>query len=190
MTEKPKLITTFHLTKDRMKIAYELHNPTTRDLYLLNRLYLTTPEWKMSPDVIYVHFMPEKRTVWVNKKLAEIPSGPLITSPVAPYVTPVRAGDKFREEVVVPLPITEYRQYNGEIHAEHDLSPLETYKEIYFSLGYYWRPEGTEEEETEVHGTPVIIPRPPRASPMEFGILDSERKQLDLNVKLRGGKLD
>lgn len=130
----------------------------------------------------------DQATVWVNKKLAEIPSGPLITSPVAPYVTPVRAGDKFREEVVVPIPITEYRQYNGEIHAEPDMTPLETYKEIYFSLGYYWRPEGTAEEEAEVHGTPVIIPRPPRASPMEFGILDSDRKQFDLNVKLRGGQ--
>ncbi len=188
MSEKLSLNTTFRLTKDHLKLVYVLDNPAKRDVYLLNRLYLTIPDWKMSPDVIYVHFIPETRTVWLNKELADIPSGALITSPVAPYVTAVRAGGRFREEVIIPLPMTEYRQYSGEIQAAPEKSPYEIYREVYFSLGYYWRPEGTTEEETEVHGIPVIIPHPPRATPIEFGTLNSEREQFELNVKLKGGK--
>jgi len=182
-----KLTTVFQFSKEKLKLVYEVHNPATRDVYLLNRLYLTLPEWKMTPDVIYVHFLPETRTIWLNKKLAEIPQGPLITSPVAPYVTPVRAGARFKEEIVLPLPLVEYRQYSGEIRAAADQSPFEMYQEVYFSLGYYWRPDGTKEEELEIQGTPVIMPRPPMGTPVEFGVVESARSRLDVPVQLRGG---
>jgi hypothetical protein len=105
-------------------------------------------------------------------------------------VTPVRAGARFKEEVALPLPLLEYRQYNGEMRAHPEQSPLEIYQEVYFSMGYYWRAEGTKEIEKEVNDTPVIMPQAPPGTPIEFGILDSERKRMDIPVELRGGKRD
>jgi len=188
MPEILKLSTTFQLAKEELKLTYEVHNTTRRDAYLLNRLYLTLPAWKMTPDVIYIHFLPDSKTVWLNKRLADIPPGAKINSLVAPYVTPIRAGAKFKEEVKLPVPLCEYRQYGGEIRAPVEQSPLDVYKEVYFSLGYYWRPAGTREEETEVQGTPVIMPRTPQGLPLEFGLVDSDRQRLAIPVQLQGGK--
>lgn len=169
-------------------LRYEVVNRDRRDLYLLNRLYRTTPEWDLSPDVIYVHLDLERRTVWLNKRIPDIPEGVLVNAPVAPFVTPVRAGESFREEVRIPLPIREYRQYGfhggGPSPRALKGEPREeTFGQVYFSLGYYWRMEGTEEEIRNIRGAEVVHPVAPAGSGFpEFGELESEVHRIELPV--------
>jgi hypothetical protein len=169
---------------DHLLLAYQVANADSRDVYLLNRLFRTLPEWKMTPDVVYVHFLTETKTVWLSKKLADIPQGVRITAPVAPFVTPVRAGATFREEVHIPLPVHEYRQYGGEAQVALKEAASQVYRQVYFTLGYYWRPPGTTEEPGVVNETPVIMPRTPFGQPLEFAQLQTDPKRLDIPVML------
>jgi hypothetical protein len=172
----------FRLTADHLVLAYEVVNPDTRDAYLLNRLYRQVPDWEMGPDVVYVHLDPTTETVWLNKKLADLPEGVAIYSPVAPFVTPLRAGSSFREEVKVPLPVRDYRQY-GRGLSDDDLTLVpRRYRQVWFTLGYYWAPEGTVEETHAIHGSEVVVPQAPPDRPVEFGLLQTDPVRLDLPV--------
>lgn len=171
---------TFTIADDHLVLRYRVNNSGPVDAYLLNRLYRTSPEWSMSPDVVYVEFEREKEIVWLSKRLADLPSGVDITAPVAPFVTPVRAGSSFTEDVHVPLPVEEYWQYPprglGEATRER------TYHGVYFTLGYYWRPDGTREETRDIHGSAAVIPRTPPGVRLEFGRLESKTLPLALPV--------
>jgi len=112
---------------------------------------------------------------------------------VAPFVTPVRAGSSFTEDVRVPLPIEEYLQYPPPDHQDRTGKTRDaTYHAVYFTLGYYWRPEGTREETREVQGEPVVMPRTPPGVPLQFGRLESKSMPAELPVLepvLRGEEL-
>lgn len=176
------LSTAFEVQPAHLVLRYEVTNHAARDAYLLNRLFRTTPQWNISPDVIYVHLEPETETVWLNKKLADIPSGVNVAAPVAPFVTPLRAGTLFRETVRVPLPVREYRQYSMGPPPDEKSATTRVYKYVYFTLGYYWRPEGTTEMTQVVQGSEVVMPRTPPGKPLEFGRLVTERYRLDIPV--------
>ena len=103
----------FEVAGQQLVLEYEVRNRGSRDVYLLNRLYRSTPAWQLGPDVVYVELVPGTRTVRLLKKLADLPSGVDVTAPVAPFVTPLRAGGTFRETVRVPLPVREHREYSG-----------------------------------------------------------------------------
>lgn len=184
MNASLKFTATFELKKDQLVLVYEVVNGDARDVYLLNRLYRTLPAWEMTANVIYIHFLPEKKTVWLSKKLADLPQGGTITAPVAPYVTPVRAGAVFRETVLIPLPVQEYRQYGGELLAGPGEPVKQVYQHVFFTLGYYWRPPDTIEVPGVVHDIPVVLPRTPAGLPLEFGQLQTEPKRLDIPVIL------
>jgi len=171
----------FKLQTNSLVLDYTVSNRASRDVYLLNRLYRTAPRWDMSPNLVYVHLDPTTETVWLNKKIADLPKGISVTSPVSPFVTPVRAGGVFREQVQVQLPIREYRQYNP--WAKHEGPPqARNFKQVYFTLGYYWRPEGTMEETRDIHEMPVIFPRTPPGKPLEFGQARTDLVRLDVPV--------
>jgi hypothetical protein len=169
---------TFTIADDHLVLRYRVNNSGPVDAYLLNRLYRTSPEWNLSPDVVYVELERAKETVWLSKRLADVPLN--VTAPVAPFVTPVRAGDSFTEDVRVPLPVEEYWEY-----PPRDLSDEtreQTYRAVYFTLGYYWRPDGTREETREIHGTAVVMPRTPPGVPLQFGRLESRTQALAIPV--------
>jgi hypothetical protein len=169
---------TFSFADDHLLLRYRVNNNGPVDAYLLNRLYRTTPEWSMSPDIVYVEFERRTETIWFSKRLADVP--PNVTAPVAPYVTPVRAGASFTEDVRVPLPVGEYQEYGPREPAAETRE--RTYHAAYFTLGYYWRPEGTREEARDVQGTPVVMPRTPPGVRLEFGRLDSKTWQAAIPV--------
>jgi hypothetical protein len=171
----------FTIEGDQLVLRYEVLNRDARDAYLLNRLYRTSPQWEMTPDVIYIHLDWNNVAVWLNKKLADLPPGARITAPMAPYVTPVRAGQAFREEVRIPLPVREYTQYGPSAPPpEGAQEQVRRFQSVYFTLGYYWRPEGTKEEIKEVQGSEVIIPRVPPGTALAFGELVSQRVALEI----------
>jgi hypothetical protein len=178
-----ELSTDFKLQENSLILDYKVSNHASRDVYLLNRLYRSIPEWDMSPNLVYIHLDPATKTVWLNKKIADLPSDFLVNVPVSPFVTTVRAGKVFREEVQVALPVREYRQYNpGARHVAP--RPAATFKQVYFTLGFYWRPEGTLEETREIHGTRVIFPHTPPGKPLEFGELHTDMVRLDIPALL------
>ncbi len=181
MSDTLDLSAAFTLQGNNLVLDYRVSNHATRDVYLLNRLYRTTPQWDMSPDLIYIHLDPTTETVWLNKKIANLPSGVLVNAPVSPFVTPVRAGASFHEQVHIRLPIREYREYG--LGPRHKGPPeARIFKQVYFTLGYYWRPEGTLEETRNIHGTPAILPRTPPGKPLEFGQARTDAVRLDIPV--------
>lgn len=174
----------FEVAGEHLVLDYEVRNGTPRDAYLLNRLYRSVPTLQIAPDVVYVELVPGSRTVRLFKKLADLPEGVTVTAPVAPFVTPLRAGGTFHETVRVPLPVREYLEYSmrgpqpaGEPHTA-------LFQNVSFTLGYYWKVEGTREETRQIQGTQVVMPIGPRDKRPEFGLLESGPVRLDVSVVL------
>lgn len=176
------LQTDFRITQKELILRYTVTNPTSGDAYLLNRLYRTAPLRQMSADIIYIHIDAKNETVWLNKKLADLPTGVRVATPVAPYVTPLRAGSSFEETVHIPLPVQEWQEYIvPKPEAEEELK-VRIFKHVYFTLGYYWKAEGTIEEIRDIHGSKVVFPRTPFDAKVEFGLLQSDLVKMDIPV--------
>lgn len=173
----------FKLDAQHLVLEYEVRNQGASDAYLLNRLFQSAPEWKMTPDIIYVQFHRPSETIVLSKKIAELPEGKRVTSPVAPFVTPLRAGSSFKEKVQIPLPVKEYLQYPSGTGAEATERRKLTYKFVQFRLGYYWKPEGTTEDVRDISGTEVVMPRTPPGKPLTFGTLETPSTRLDVPVE-------
>jgi hypothetical protein len=184
MNDSLQLSASFKIEGNDLVLDYEVSNRSARDAYLLNRLYRTMPRWIMTPDIIYIHFDRASKTVWLNKKLADLPVGVSVTAPVAPYISPVRAGGSFREQVRIPLPVSEYSQYGPASKAKPDPSLVQIFEQVYFSVDYYWKPDGTVEEKRIIQGTPVVFPRTPRGAPLQFGQLRTAPERMDIPVQL------
>ncbi len=171
----------FRLQRDRLVLDYQVANRALRDVYLLNRLYRTAPHWDISPDLVYVNLDLATETVWLYKKVADLPTDRSVNVPVSPFVTPVLAGGVFREQVHVRLPVREYREYG--LGPKREGPPeARRFKQVHFTVGYYWRPEGTTEETRDIQGTPVILPHTPPGKPLEFGQARSDVVRLDIPV--------
>lgn len=190
MADALELSATFSFADDHLLLRYRVNNNGPVDVYLLNRLYRTTPEWDMSPDVVYIELDRRTQTVWFSKRLADLPAGVNVTAPVAPFVTPLRAGASFTEDVRVPLPVEEYRQYGLREPGIGPGTRERTYQAAWFTIGYYVRPDGTNEETRNVQGTDVVMPRTPPGVRLQFGRLDSKVWQLAIPVLEPGGDDD
>lgn len=171
MTDSLELDAKIRIEGEALVLDYRVTNHAQRDVYLLNRLFRSTPSPEFGTDVIYIELNAEHRAVWLSKRLAELPKGKSVTAPVAPFVTPVRAGASFHETVRVPLPVREYRQYDGPPPGSEPVR--REYELAWFSLGYYWRVPGTEEKIIDVQGAPVVQPKAPWGAKAEFGELKS-----------------
>src|SRR5262245_19890596 len=96
----------------RLHVQYTVANHRSRDAYLLNRLFTTSGEPRMSPDIAYVELDEAERIARIFKGMFPLPpgmSGPPV--PIAPYVSPVRAGASFTETIKLVLPLRIYREY-------------------------------------------------------------------------------
>lgn len=174
----------FEVADEQLVLDYEVRNGTPRDVYLLNRLYRSTPAWQMGPDLVYIELISGTKTVRLFKKLADLPKGVNVTSPVAPFVTPLRAGGTFHETVRVPLPIREYLEYSMRGPRPAGEPKIAVYQTVTFTLGYYWKVEGTREETRQIQGTEVVMPIGPRDKRPEFGVLESGTVRLEVPVVL------
>jgi hypothetical protein len=153
---------------ETLVIRYTVENRSGRDVYLLNRLYTTVPP-RLSPDIAYVELDQREHVVEVSKVLASMPAGAAPTSPVAPYVTPVRAHERFSEDIHLRLPLRRYQQYHN-LPAEPDKEQIVQYQGVTFTVGYYWREPGVYEEPATAFDQPVIIPKGFKGFP-SFGSL-------------------
>lgn len=175
---------------EQLILDYEVRNETSRDAYLLNRIYRQVPAWKMGPDVVYVQLVPGTTTVRLMKKIDDLPQGVNVTAPVAPFVTPLRAGATFKERVTVPLPVHEYREYSMKGPAPAGAPETSTYRNVTLTVGYYWRSEGTREEVRDIRGTEVVFPIGPRGKLPDYGVLESEPVRVDVPVVVPAASRD
>jgi hypothetical protein len=155
-------------------LRYGVQNRGARDVYLLNRLFSSSPR-RMSPDIAYVEVDQQTQLVHVFKGIPQIPpgaSGPPV--PMAPYVTPVRVGTDFAETVRIALPVRVYRAYGrsprpGPPNSER----IAEYRGIDFKIGWYERADGVVEVEDMAFDQRVIIPaRFPAAPTMQLSTTD------------------
>jgi hypothetical protein len=138
-----------------------------------------SPAWIMSPDIVYVEFDLKTDTVLLNKRIASIPPDIMVTSPVSPFVTPVRGGETFREHVRIPLPVSEYRQYGRAAPAQQQQTQ-HMFHGVRFALGYYRRVDGTTEEVRDIHNTPVVFPKTPPGAGVSVELLEGGRVQMEI----------
>lgn len=167
-----------HVVGDSLMIRYTVHNGGPVDIYLLNRLHRSNPP-EISPDLAYVELDTEHRCIVVSKRLASIPttgaSGP--TVPVAPYVTPVRAGESYEETFHLTLPVHAYREYGLSPNAAR----LERYRSLRLIVAYYERAPGMTESQDIAYGEPVVVPGNFPSYP-RFLELSDEVSDLDVEV--------
>jgi hypothetical protein len=178
-----QLHTSFSLDSEHLVLDYEVKNAGVNDAYLLNRVFQSAPEWKMSPDLIYIRFDRSSETILLSKKIPDLPAGIRVTSPVAPFVTPLRRGSSFKERVQILLPVKEFWPYPVAPSGGPAERKLGTYKFVRLKIGYYWKPEGTKEEVRDISGTEVVIPHTPPGKQLSFGTLESPQTRLDVPVE-------
>lgn len=156
-----------------LTVGYRLVNNSGRDAYLLNRLYRSTPEWLMSPDVVFVDFDRSAGVAHLSKRIPPTPPGVNVTMPYTPFVSPIRANATFSEVIHLPLPLHEYKQFGNKPAPPGKEPEIVRFAHVMLQVQYYWRPPGTTEETKDVQGTEVIVPRTPSGINLEFGFLDS-----------------
>ncbi len=168
----------FRVSGNELVLIYEVENRSTRDLYMIDRIERNRP-YRADPNVIYVHFDSDTKTVWLNKRIPVPPKGRSPDPPVFPFDTPLRAGATVHEEIHVPLPIREFREYWAP-PPESELT-LTHYRKVYFTLQYWWRPDGMTEGSYDMDGQKVLTTQG-KVTKEDFGLLETPRVELDLPV--------
>jgi hypothetical protein len=157
--KEPTIQLTASIEKNSLRLRYEVFNSGSKDLYLLNRLFRTSPKPEMSPNLAYVEFSKDLKTAHIKKGIAAFPenagSGP--TAPVSPYVSAVRAGSHFIETFELPLPLQPYAEY-GQTDKPDSKPILQEFAAIDFTIDWYWRDDGVREQSSQAFGQSVIVP--------------------------------
>ncbi|RJP73282.1 MAG: hypothetical protein C4524_14980 [Candidatus Zixiibacteriota bacterium] len=166
-----------------LECTYQVRNTGDRDCYLLNRIYKTYPRWNINPDIIYVYFQ-EYGIVHLMKAIPPVPPDVSPTSLMAPYVTPVRAGQVFSETVHLELPLQEYQEYALR-EPQEKAQKVELYKGIYLTLGYMFKVEGTVEKTEIYQGDTLMSFVNPPGILSPSGLLVSPVVALEIPVLIR-----
>jgi hypothetical protein len=178
-TAPVSLTALFQLHPAALKLRYAVENQGSNDVYLVNRLtrYEKDKGWIPDPTVAYVFYRPDVKTeagksvdrVEVAKRVPPMPER--LVNPRNYYVTPLRPGAKFEEELAFPIPLLEHRPYDSFIGT---LPPAkEVRAEVQFLLGFFPAHPLLQVVEVEVHDVPafrllpnrepapaVLLPRP------------------------------
>jgi hypothetical protein len=165
-----------------LALTYTVRNEASQDAYLLNRLYTDSPS-AMTADVAWVELDAAGQTARVTKGIPDLPvgisSGP--TVPMAPYVTPLRAGASFTETIRLPLPLRISRAYGRSPLPKPGQDKLAVFHRMNFNLQYYWREPGMTETPTTAFGQPVVLPGGFRGQ-LRFGMLHASSDPVQIQV--------
>lgn len=170
----------FALRASDLLLTYEVTNNAQADLFVLSKLPRYIPEFEINPDIVYVQLGSFARTVEIYKNYPRMPKEEGCEV-LTVYGDVVRAGDTFREQVRVSLPIWAMNPYVS-MKAPRKSKPV-TYNLVYFSLGYWWATPGLKEEIMDVQGHPIITQV--GGSPVtadQMGVLETARVELRLPV--------
>ncbi len=158
-------------TADQLTLFYTVKNQSDQDIYLLNRIYKAEPEWKQTPELIYIYFQERDRLVHLFKGIPAPPVGKDPVSLISPYMTVVKRGNEFSEKIHISIPITEWDPFEMSIETKKSIMKTppqeiyETFEGVYFSLQFIRKQEGTIEREEEIFGQQYILTTKPAAMP-------------------------
>jgi hypothetical protein len=181
MTEAISMKAEFDVGDTALVVDYEVSNSSHRDVYLLNKLQRPAPAGETDANLVYIQLDPASRAVRLSKRIPEIPPGVLVYQPISPYITPLRAGERFREVFHVALPIEEYAAYG--LPARSAPTHPEVYERVDFTLQYFWRTEGMLESTVTINTHEILVARGGAPlKPSDFGFLEAERLRLTIPV--------
>jgi hypothetical protein len=161
----------FSVDHEKLVLVYQVRNAAAHDVYLLNRLYRSSPTMVIDPNLIYVRLDSAHGAISLRKKIDDIPTDRNVNAPISPFVTPVRSGGEFSERVVIGLPLREHREYLGSF--DPSKGNLRMFHQVMFSLGYYWSVPGTKEVVKEIAGHEVILPQLPPGTKISWGVAET-----------------
>jgi len=151
------------LTDNRLVLAYRIDNSGGADIYILNKVYKSSPKAMIDKDYAYV-FLTHDGRLGIEKDIPPIPEGRSPTNLVVPYMSVVRSGASFSETVELPLPVAQYIEYSDNTPPDPQKNRLVTANGVLFSIGYFVRPPGATERFEQALGEEVVLfQNPPNA---------------------------
>jgi hypothetical protein len=151
------------LTDNRLVLTYRLDNGGGADIYILNKVYRSSPKATIDKDYAYVFLTGDGR-LGIEKDIPPIPEGRSPTNLVVPYMSVVRAGASFSETVELPVPAAQYIEYSDNTPPDPQKNRVVGARGVVFSLGYFVRPPGATERFEQALGEEVVLfQNPPNA---------------------------
>lgn len=113
-------------------ISYTVHNRSGSEIYLFTPLpRFDGEDWEPAPQRVYT-FREGGGVIHLSKRLWQVPEDVEVYMPEVPFLTRVAEGERFSEELVLPLPLSMDRPY---LDAEVGASAVEA-RAMIFSIGY------------------------------------------------------
>ena len=127
----------YSLTLERpssLRLSYAVTNTLDDDIYIFTPLTdYRGGEFVPIPERIYV-FWADSETIHLTKRLWPVPKDREVYMPEVPYLTQLKAGQKFEEKIDIPLPLlvnSPYREEPSGLRA-----PRRSVRAVY-SIGYF-----------------------------------------------------
>jgi hypothetical protein len=160
------LESTIGLGPDGLKLFYVVRNGSGREIGLLNRIPLLSPDGKASfpPDHLYIEI--EETTIHFKKMILPVPEGLRMAARPVPAVMRVPHGAMFQEEVKVPLPVVVHSplrraQMVGDAEGKPVVADvLRRGDAARFSLGFFFVEPGMRLDPTDTPEVFQVYPPP------------------------------
>lgn len=95
---------------ENLFIDYRVTNRLSKSIYLLNRIFQWTEKGlEIDPNFIYTELIDGK--LRLTKAFIPVPDDVLVEIPDVPYLSPVKGGAEFRENLHLKLPLEPFHPY-------------------------------------------------------------------------------
>lgn len=176
MTQQIRFHTSLQVRDRHLKLAYQVENLGPRELYLTNHAVRVEPGKGQIPDrtVAFVYLLEDRKTVHITKRRPPIPHK--LVQPRNHFVTPVRPGETFSEEIKIVLPVEQNDPNEGKplvIHKEVH----EDFNRVTFSLGYIEGSSAMRALAKEYQGEKVFSLAPlldEKGQPLPLGVVEEK----------------
>ncbi|GIV41217.1 MAG: hypothetical protein KatS3mg034_0527 [Vicingaceae bacterium] len=113
MNEKvPYLKFSLHKDGKFLKIQYEVINDTPEDIYIFNVLWDVNHKGKeiLAKNQVYISLL-HNSILSLSKRIPPLPLSRTVEFTYVPYATKIEPGKKFKEDILLPIPLEENNPY-------------------------------------------------------------------------------
>lgn len=138
-------------SSDGLRLRYRTENIWGREVYLVNRLFVSDPTGEIVLDPNRVYVTVKDGALHLAKMFVEVPEGMDVECPELPFLTMLQPGEVFAEEFDLRLPTKvawPYEPFQAGVLREE----VTTCEQIDFALGYFLPRERDWVGEVEVAG--------------------------------------
>lgn len=119
-----------------LALRYRVVNGLNRDIFLFTPLVdFRGNDWRPIPARVYVSWA-EKGRIELSKRLWAVPEEVDVYMPEVPFLTRVPAGERFSEELELPLPLLVNHPYRFPEDEDADAGKHREARAAHFSIGY------------------------------------------------------